>query len=168
MGCLKKFMKKFFFLILPDIRSCHNVGAMFRTADACGVDQIFLVGYTPHPPRKEIDKVSLGAEKSVKWKPYKNLKTLVNSLKKKNIAVIGLEKSEQSVPLETFFFKNIFDKHVGVALVVGNEVEGIAPDILSLCDAVIHISMYGKKESLNVSIAGGIALYEIQKQRTLF
>ncbi len=154
-----------FFLILPNIRSCHNVGAMFRTADACGVDQIFLVGYTPHPPRKEIDKVSLGAEKSVKWKPYKNVKTLVSSLKKKHIAVVALEKSAHSVAIESFSFSTFFKNYKGIALVVGNEVDGIPEDIQKLCDAVLHISMYGKKESLNVSIAGGIAMYEIQKQR---
>lgn len=157
-------MKQEFFLILPNIRSCHNVGAMFRTADACGVTEIFLVGYTPAPPKPQIDKVSLGAEKWMKWKQYKNLKVLIKNLKKKNVFVIGLEKNDVSVdigslPLEV--------KEKSIALIVGNEVDGIESEILQLCDVVAHIPMYGKKESLNVSVAAGIGMYEVQKQRLL-
>ena len=155
-------MKQEFFLILPNIRSGHNVGAMFRTADACGVGKIFLVGYTPSPPHKAIDKVSLGAEKWMKWKQYKNLKVLVKNLKKKNVFVVGLEKNSSSRDIAILGARF---KQKSIALIVGNEVDGIAPEILNLCDVVAHIPMYGKKESLNVSIAAGIAMYEIQKQR---
>ncbi len=146
-------MKKEFYLILPNIRSAHNVGAMFRTADACAVDQIFLVGYTPVPPRPDIAKVALGAETWMKWKQYKNLKTLVKNLQKKGIMLVALEKTEssQDISLSKFQFP--------LALIVGNEVDGVDPEVLKLCDQTVHIPMLGKKGSLNVSIAAGIAMY---------
>jgi tRNA G18 (ribose-2'-O)-methylase SpoU len=149
------YMKRKFYLILPDIRSCHNVGAMFRTADAFGVDKIFLVGYTPHPPKPQIDKVSLGAEKWVLWEWRKDLRELILELKREKFVIVGLEKIKKSIKIEDLRLK-ISDN---VALVVGNEVDGIRPGILKLCDHVVHIPMIGKKESLNVSIAGGIAMY---------
>lgn len=154
--------KSKFYLILPDIRSCHNVGAMFRTGDAFGVDKIFLVGYTATPPKPQIDKVSLGAEKWIAWEQRKDLKRLVFSLKKKNVMVVGLEKSNQSKKIEDLRLK-ISDR-CDIALIVGNEVDGISEEILKLCDLVVHIEMYGKKESLNVSVAAGIAMYEICKE----
>jgi tRNA G18 (ribose-2'-O)-methylase SpoU len=149
-----------FYLILPNIRSCHNVGAMFRTADAFAVDKIFLVGYTATPPKPQIDKVSLGAEKWVPWEKRADLKRLITSLKKKKVFIVGLEKTIKSEKIE-----KLKDYKIGgdVALIVGNEVEGISEDILGLCDLVVYIPMYGKKESLNVSVAAGIAMYEISK-----
>src|SRR3989344_5676953 len=90
-----------FYLILPNIRSCHNVGAMFRTADACGVTKLFLVGYTATPPKKEIDKVALGAETWMPWEHRKDLKRLITSLKKKGVKIIGLEKNDRSVDIGT-------------------------------------------------------------------
>jgi tRNA G18 (ribose-2'-O)-methylase SpoU len=150
-----------FYLILPDIRSCHNVGAMFRTADAFGVDKIFLVGYTATPPKPQIDKVSLGAEKWIAWEHRKDLRRLIVGLKKKGVLVVGLEKSTQSEKIEDVRLK-IGEQVGGVALIVGNEVDGISEDILNLCDLVVHIPMYGKKESLNVSVAAGIAMYIIK------
>lgn len=152
-------MKKEFYLILPDIRSAHNVGAMFRTADACGVDQIFLVGYTPVPPRPDIAKVALGADTWMKWKQYKNLKTLVKNLQKKGVKVVALEKTEKSVDIASAKFD------FPLALIVGNEVDGVSPDILELCDKIVHIPMLGKKGSLNVSIAAGIAMYVTSQKR---
>ncbi len=151
---------KNFYLILPDIRSCHNVGAMFRTADACGVTKLFLVGYTSCPPKPQIDKVSLGAETWMPWEHKKNLKILLKNLKKKKVFIVGLEKTENSEQIADSI-KQVKDRDI--ALVVGNEVEGISEDILELCDLVVHIPMYGKKESLNVSVAAGIGMYEIGK-----
>ncbi len=158
-------MKSKFYLILPNIRSCHNVGAMFRTADACGVTKLFLVGYTATPPKVQIDKVSLGAEKWMPWEHRNDLKRLVMSLKKKGVKILGLEKTKNSKQLSVIS-DQVINKNV--ALVVGNEVDGISEEILELCDEVVHIPMYGKKESLNVSIAAGIAMYEIsQKVKSL-
>ena len=147
-----------FYLILPDIRSCHNVGAMFRTADACGVTKIFLVGYTPAPPRKDIDKVSLGAETWVPWQQYRHLGPLITRLKKQGVRIVALEKNDMSVPIEKISGTG------PLALIVGNEVDGIPENIWRRCDMVMHIPMYGRKESLNVSVAAGIAMYVIRQK----
>ncbi len=144
-----------FSLVLPDIRSCHNVGALFRTADACGVDFLYLTGYTATPPKPQIDKVSLGAEKWMPWKQVKDTVRLVKKLKAAGVRIVALEKNEQSVDLGTVKFCG------PLALVVGNEVDGVDRKILALADEVVHIPMYGKKESLNVSVAAGIAMYVI-------
>ncbi len=155
-------MKNKFYLILPDIRSCHNVGAMFRTADAFGVSKLFLVGYTAQPPKIQIDKVSLGAEKWMPWESRKDLKRLIKSLKKKGVLIVGLEKSDMSEEIGRLKDWKIDSD---IALIVGNEVDGISEDILALCDKVVHIPMYGKKESLNVSVAAGVGMYAIQGVR---
>lgn len=147
-----------FYLILPNIRSCHNVGAMFRTADAFGVAKLFLVGYTPAPPKPQIDKVSLGAEKWVPFETRKTLKPLIKTLKKQGIKIIALEKNEKSRDIAAF------QPAGDIALIVGNEVEGVSPDILSLCDEILHIPMRGRKESLNVSIAAGIAMHMLAEK----
>ena len=151
--------KQPFYLILPDIRSCHNVGSMFRTADAFDVDKIFLVGYTACPPKIQIDKVSLGAEKWVPWEHCDDLTTLINDLKKEGVSIVGLEKTNNSVDIQQVDF------NFPLALVMGNEVEGINDDIINLCDRVVHIPMHGKKESLNVSIAAGVAMYSINGKK---
>jgi len=152
---------KEFYLVLPSIRSCHNVGAMFRTADAFGVTKLFLCGYTAQPPKPQIDKVSLGAEKWMPWKYYKSAKRCINTLKKQGVKIIALEQSENSISLHKAKFTG------PVALVVGNEVEGVSLEILKLCDEIVHIDMLGQKESLNVSVAGGIAMYEIASQQSI-
>ena len=147
-----------FYLILPDIRSCHNVGAMFSTADACGVDRLCLVGYTATPPKPQIDKVALGAETWIPWEHKKNLKILITTLKKKGFFIVGLEKNERSIDISELSL----EKQKNIALIVGNEVDGVEEDISKLCDEVVHIPMYGKKESFNVSVAAGIAMYSIK------
>lgn len=144
-----------FAIVLPDIRSCHNVGAFFRTADACGVDFLYLTGYTATPPKPQIDKVALGAEKWMPWKQYQSAVRLVKSLKAKGVKIVALEKNADSTDIGQTEFTG------PLALIVGNEVDGVSPEILALADAVVHIPMYGKKESLNVSVAGGIAMYVI-------
>ncbi len=140
------------YLLLPDIRSCHNVGAMFRTADAFGFNKLFLVGYTAHPPKIQIDKVSLGAETWVPWEACESLEELIQRLKGEGVEIIALEKNEQSVDIHTYTPAADF------AIIVGNEVDGIAEEICAQVDAVVHIPMQGKKESLNVSIAAGVAM----------
>ena len=149
-----------FYLILPNIRSCHNVGAMFRTADACGVDKLFLVGYTATPPKPQIDKVALGAETWIPWESKKDLKRLILTLKKKGFLVVALEKNDSSIDIANLDLQ----LQKNIALVVGNEVEGVESDIAELCDVVVHIPMYGKKESLNVSVAAGIGMYVLKSK----
>mgnify|MGYP001575256581 CR=1 FL=1 len=158
-------MEKFpFYLILPNIRSAHNVGAMFRTADGCGVTKLFLVGYTPSPPHPKIAKVSLGAEQWMKWEKVGYLKPLVKRLKKKGVVVVALEQTGNSIDIARLVeTRQCLVSTVGIALIVGNEVSGIPRHILKLADHIVHIPMRGMKESLNVSVAAGIGMYEFSR-----
>jgi tRNA G18 (ribose-2'-O)-methylase SpoU len=150
-------------LILHNIRSVHNVGSIFRTADAAGISKIILSGYTPGPvdrfglPRKDFVKVSLGAEKTIPWEQTKTLSAAVSQLKKGGFYIAAVEQDKSSTSL--FNFKSPKDK--SVALVLGNEVRGISKQGLALCDEVVEIPMRGKKESLNVSVAAGIAMFTL-------
>lgn len=152
-------------LILHNIRSVHNVGSIFRTADAAGVSKIILSGYTPLPtdrfglPRKDFAKVSLGAEKTIPWVQTKTLAAAISFVKKENYFVAAVEQAKNSTSL--FDFKP--PKNKPLALVLGNEVRGISKQSLSLCDEIIEIPMRGKKESLNVSVAAGIAMFTLLK-----
>jgi len=144
-----------FVLILPNIRSGHNVGSMFRTADGAGVDKLYLTGYTPCPPHTQVDKVSLGAEKSVPWEYFKQVGRLLKKFREEGYNIVALEKTSES--------RNIFEwtPKFPLALIVGNEKTGITKSILKYCDEAVDIPMRGKKNSLNVSIAAGIAIYHI-------
>jgi len=149
-------VKEKFILVLPSIRSGHNVGAMFRTADAVGVEKIYLTGYTAAPPHQQIAKVSLGTEKWMHWQYYGQTGRLLKKLKKMGYNIVALEQTDKSEDM--FKWKPKFP----LALVVGNEVSGIDRTYLDLCDKQVEIPMTGKKESLNVSIAAGVALYYIK------
>lgn len=146
-----------FILILPNIRSGHNVGAIFRTADGAGADKIYLAGYTPCPPHTQIDKVSLGAEKFVPWEYKKQAGRLLKELKKTGYNIIALEQTKNSV--------NIFEwePKFPLVLILGNEKTGVSKSLLKYCDLAVEIPMRGKKNSLNVSVAAGIAMYNISR-----
>ncbi|MFA5062429.1 MAG: RNA methyltransferase [Patescibacteria group bacterium] len=147
-----------FVLVIPNIRSGHNVGAMFRTADGAGVDKIYLTGYTPCPPHPQVDKVSLGAEKSVSWQYFKQAGRLLKQLKKEGYNIVALEHTKTSKDI--FKWKPKFP----IALIVGNEKTGVTKSLLKYCDEAVEIPMKGKKTSLNVSVAAGIAIYRICNQ----
>lgn len=148
-------------LVLHNIRSVHNVGSLFRTADAAGVSNIILSGYTPTPldrfgrARKDFAKVSLGAEQSMPWEAVEEIVPKLEQLKKEGYMPVVLEQSPDSTPL--FDFK----PSGNIALIVGNEVEGVDPTLLAMADAIVEIPMRGQKESLNVSVAAGIALFAL-------
>ncbi|HEY4504356.1 MAG TPA: TrmH family RNA methyltransferase [Candidatus Paceibacterota bacterium] len=148
-------------LILHNIRSVLNVGAIFRTADAVGVSKICLTGYTPAPldrfgrPRSDLHKVALGAENLVPWEIYENINKLIHDLQLKKYEVLALEQDSRAIDYKKCTPTKNF------ALVVGNEVEGTPKEIFDLCDQIIEIPMRGKKESLNVSVATGIALFRL-------
>lgn len=148
-------------LILPDIRSAINVGAIFRTADAVGIDQIFLVGCTPRPTdsfgriQKDIAKSALGAETWIKWEYKEKLISLIKKLKKDGYKIIALEQDNRSIDYRKF------KQPQKIAIILGPEVDGLDKKALDICDQIIEIPMYGKKESLNVSVACGIALFRI-------
>lgn len=149
------------FVVLCDVRSVHNVGSVFRTADCLGVSDIVLVGLTPTPldrfgrPRKDFIKVSLGAETSVPWRYFKTVSQALAFLKKRQAHIVAVEQSPRSVD-----YKKIKPRYP-VAFVFGNEVRGISVKTLAQCDTVAEIPMRGAKESLNVSVAVGIALSRI-------
>ncbi len=144
-----------FILILPNIRSGHNVGAMFRTADGAGVDKIYLTGYSPCPPHPQVDKVSLGAEKSVPWEYVKQPGRLLKKLKAEGYHIVALEQTKKSVTLYQW------QPQFPLALIVGNEKTGVTKNLLKYCDETVEITMRGKKRSLNVSVAAGVAMYYI-------
>lgn len=149
--------KQEFYLVLDNIRSRENVGSIFRIADAVGINKIYLCGITPIPPHQKISKTALGAENWVSWEYRSQTWRLLGDLKtKKKIKIIGLEKTKKSINI--FDFKQKFP----LALVLGNEVKGLSSKILKYCDEVIYIPMFGKKESLNVAVALGIAAYQLK------
>jgi len=148
-------------VILDNIRSTHNVGSIFRTADAVGMDRIYLCGTTPTPidrfgrERKDIAKVSLGGEKSVSWEYAEDPIRIVKKLKKEGYQIIALEQAENSIDYKKFKTKS------RIALVLGNEVDGVDRKILKLADAIVEIPMKGKKESLNVGVSFGVAAFRL-------
>ncbi len=154
-------MKKENIVILLDIRSVENVGAMFRTADAVGVDKIYLVGYTPTPldrfgrKRGDLAKSALGAEEFVPWEQIKSITPLLSKLKKQGFQIIAIEQDKNSIN-----YKKVKPKARNV-FIVGNEVLGIPKSILKKCDLIAEIPMRGRKESLNVATSLGIVLYGI-------
>ena len=158
----KKKLQKENMIILHNIRSVENVGAMFRTADAAGVDKIYLTGYTPAPldrfgrKRKDLAKSALGAEEYVAWEQKKSILPLLVKIKRENYLVIGIEQDKKSVNYKKVKLKN---KN---AFIVGAEVTGIPKNILKKCDIIAEIPMHGKKESLNVSVAFGIVLFSLR------
>jgi len=150
--------------VLHDIRSQYNVGSMFRTADAAGVSHMYLLGYTPTPTDrfgrkvKEIAKTALGAEESIPWTASKDSVACILALREEGYQIIACETGTKNGKNH----KDIqFQKKV--ALIMGNEIEGIPKNILSSADAVLEIPQFGSKESLNVSVAFGVATYGIRQ-----
>src|SRR3989344_9127600 len=146
-------------LIIHNVRSVENVGAMFRTADAAGVNKIYLTGYTPAPfdrfgrKREDLAKSALGAEDFVKWESKKSLPALIRSLRREKYLIMAIEQAENSIDYRKVKLKN---KNI---FIVGPEVAGLSKNILKKCDIIAEIPMKGQKESLNVSVACGVALF---------
>jgi 23S rRNA (guanosine2251-2'-O)-methyltransferase len=147
-------------IILDNIRSAHNVGSFFRTSDAFRIAHIYLCGITAQPPSNEIRKTALGATESVEWSYHENTEEVVKTLQHKGFTVAGIEQVDNPVMLEDY--KNENDKPI--ALVFGNEVKGVQQSVLDICDIAIEIPQYGTKHSLNVSVSGGIVIWEVFKQ----
>jgi tRNA G18 (ribose-2'-O)-methylase SpoU len=159
--------------VVHNVRSCHNVGSLLRTADGLGLHKVFLTGYTPYPKAKDdprlphqrsktarqIHKTSLGAEHSVHWDYQKDILALLANLKSRGFAIVALEQSAKSGPIESY---SPPDK---LALIVGREIGGIEPEILGQSDQIIEIPMHGQKESFNVAVAAAIALYTLVNKR---
>lgn len=147
-------------VILFNVRSAHNVGAVFRTCEGAGVDMLYLVGYTPHPIDRfgrevaEIKKTSLGASTMVPWQAADDIEALILKLQSQGVTIVAVEQTPQSVSLYDFSLPT------NVAYIFGNEITGVPPEVVTLCDQTIEIPMKGRKESLNVSVTVGIVLFQ--------
>ncbi|MEI8249027.1 MAG: RNA methyltransferase [Candidatus Taylorbacteria bacterium] len=154
------------YLILDNIRSVHNVGSLFRTAETLGISKIYCIGTTPTPldrfknKRSDFSKVSLGAEESVSWEHVHDGLELIKALKKEGFHVIALEQADNSVDYKSVEVK---DK---TAIILGNEVDGVDQALLNACHVIAEIPMMGEKESLNVSVAGAVFLYRLLDRTT--
>lgn len=163
-------------VVLPDIRSSHNIGSIFRTSDAAGVSRIVIAGYSPCPtdkfnrPQKEIAKTALGAEKTIPWEYVADPKKALSKLKAEGFALIAVEQDKRSISYKEFFDEkfrtakknkksDISTSLNKIAIVFGNEVDGLSTKLINMCEHVVDIPMKGEKESLNVSVSAGIVLY---------
>ena len=146
------------YVLCDNIRSIYNVGSIFRTSDAALIEKLFLTGYTPYPPRPEIEKVALGSTKSVPWEYFKNPIDAIEKLKASNVKIVSLELTDSS--------KNYFElkeEYFPTCLVLGNELSGVSSEILAQSDLSLEIPQYGFKHSINVAVAYGIAVFEMVK-----
>lgn len=143
-------------LVLDNVRSLHNVGAVFRTADAFAVEKIWLCGITGRPPQREITKTALGSTESVAWEYAASTLEALQQLKAAGYQLIAVEQTTGSVPLPEF----VVAPGQLYALIMGNEVFGVDDEVLALCDAAVEIPQFGTKHSLNVSVAAGVVLWE--------
>lgn len=155
MGKMERTKKNKISVICHNIRSAYNIGSIFRTADGAGVAKLYLTGYTPAPPHSGISKTALGAEKSVEWEKYSRIENIFRKLKQDKTKIIAIEQDPASKPYDHFDFKG------KICLVLGNEKRGLSKAVLKKCDEILEIPMKGEKESLNVSVAFGIAIYSI-------
>jgi tRNA G18 (ribose-2'-O)-methylase SpoU len=144
-------------VVLDNIRSCHNIGSVFRTADALLVEKIFLCGITSTPPDKEIRKTALGAENTVAWEYHPSTLPVLSELKEKGYTAIAVEQVENSISLSEYFPP----AGTGLALVFGNEVKGVQQEAVNLCDFALEIPQYGTKHSFNISVSAGIVLWDL-------
>ena len=156
----KKSEKTPLILVLDDIRSLHNIGSVFRTADAFLIEKIILCGITATPPNKEIHKTALGATETVTWEHHESVLEVITNLKKENIITLAIEQVESSIFLQDFKV----DKNQKYALIFGNEVYGVAQQAVALCDGCIEIPQLGTKHSLNISVSAGIVVWDLFKQ----
>jgi 23S rRNA (guanosine2251-2'-O)-methyltransferase len=148
-------------VVLDNIRSMHNVGSVFRTADAFLIHSIYLCGYTPQPPHRDIHKTALGATETVAWKYTATTMEAVHTLKAEGYRIFAIEQVQQSISLEQF---DVYQQGP-VAIVFGNEVSGVDQEVIKYCDGCIEIPQLGMKHSLNISVAAGIVLWELVRSR---
>jgi len=144
-------------IVLDNVRSMHNVGSVFRTCDAFLVEKIYLCGFTPTPPHREIQKTALGATESVAWEAIAETPALIDNLKQEGFLVYAVEQTHNSVALNQFT-PSIDSK---IALVFGNEAEGVSEEAILACDGAIEIPQFGSKHSFNISVSAGIVLWDI-------
>lgn len=147
-------------IVLDDIRSLNNIGTFFRTADAFNVEKIYLCGITAQPPHRDIQKTALGASETIDWEYRSSVIDLLDELKNKGITTACIEQTEKTVLLQDIH-ELTFEK---IALIFGNEVDGVNQEAINKCDVVIEIPQFGTKHSLNVSVCAGVVLWEVAKR----
>jgi tRNA G18 (ribose-2'-O)-methylase SpoU len=152
-------MEKKFYVICDNIRSLENIGSIFRTSDALGITKIYLCGISGKPPNHKISKTALGAEETIPFEYYRQIGRLIDKLKKDGVQIVALEQNKKSIDYRRFKPK------FPIALIVGNEVKGVSKKILAKCDKIVELPMCGEKESLNVSVAFGVAGYKILESK---
>lgn len=152
----KQATKKPIIVVLDNIRSMHNVGSVFRTADAFLIEAIYLCGYTPKPPHRDIQKTALGATETVEWKYFEDTFSAVNQLIENGYTIFAIEQATNSISLE-----NVKVASHKTAVIFGNEVEGVQQELIPLCNGCIEIPQLGMKHSLNISVAAGITLWQL-------
>jgi len=145
-------------VIAENVRSLYNVGSIFRTSDGALIEKLWLCGYTGFPPRKEIDKTALGSVESVPWEHEPDTISLIKRLKGEGYTILALEHTDSSVNY------NEAEYTFPVALLLGNEVDGLSEEAVALCDQSVEIPMYGLKQSLNVSVAYGVIVYHLVQE----
>ncbi len=145
------------YIIIDQVRSGLNIGSLFRSADAFRIEKIFLTGFSPLPPNKEILKTALGATDTVTWEHHADVVSLVQTLQLNNIKVFAIEQTQSSVSLQDF---NI-EPNDSIAIILGNEVEGVQQSLIDICDGTLEIPQFGTKHSLNVAVCGGIVLWHL-------
>lgn len=156
----KKSEKTPIIIVLDDIRSLHNIGSVFRTADAFLIEKIYLCGITATPPNKEIHKTALGATETIDWEHNENVLDVIQKLKEDKISVLAIEQVESAIFLQDFEV----EKNKKYALVFGNEVYGVSQEAVALCDGCIEIPQLGSKHSLNISVSAGIVVWDLFKK----
>ncbi len=150
--------------VLDNIRSAYNVGSMFRTGECAYISELVLCGITARPPHKELEKTALGATQFLPWRYFPDVPEAVRALRAEGWRIAALEITDQSIPIQA-----VEEKHFPLALVVGNEVSGVDERVLAEADVVVEIPLYGRKESLNVAVAFGVAVFFlVEKYRSLF
>ena len=156
-GDFKEATKTPLIIVLDDIRSLHNIGSVFRTADAFLIEKIYLCGITAIPPNKEIHKTALGATETVAWEYQKDVTAVIENLKKKGVSVFAVEQVEKAIFLQDF----TVEPTKKYALIFGNEVFGVAQKAIEFCDGSIEIPQLGTKHSLNISVSTGIVVWDL-------
>jgi 23S rRNA (guanosine2251-2'-O)-methyltransferase len=147
-------------VVLENIRSAYNVGSVFRTADAFLLQAIYICGYTAHPPHKEIKKTALGAEETVDWKYFKQVREAIDDLREEGFAIYAVEQAENSHKLHALSFE-----HEKLAVIFGNEVTGVEQSTIEKTDGCIEIPQLGMKHSLNIATAAGVVLWELVRTK---
>ncbi|RPI01977.1 MAG: TrmH family RNA methyltransferase [Ignavibacteriae bacterium] len=145
-------------VVVDNVRSLYNVGSIFRTSDGAMIEKLVLAGYTPHPPRREIEKTALGSTKSVPWEYTKHPLDIILNLKERGYRICCLELTDKSIQ-----YNNVTIAEFPLCLVIGNEISGVSEEVVASCNLAIEIPMHGIKQSLNVAVAYGIAIFELAR-----